>query len=149
MFFLGLELDFRVMRRQLHVAAPIAVAAIAFPFAVGAISSLWLYDVNDQDEAGRTAFVLFFGKRVFGVALSLRSAHSLRVVAAGPGPAVPRDCDVGTLCTLPFHPLDAGAAMSFTAFPVLASILQTARLLRDPLGVLAISCAAIDDITAW
>ena len=62
MFFLGLELDFRVMRRQLHVAAPIAVAAIAFPFAVGAISSLWLYDVNDQDEAGRTAFVLFFGK---------------------------------------------------------------------------------------
>ena len=70
-FFLGLELDFRVMRRQLHVAAPIAVAAIAFPFAVGAISSLWLYDVNDQDEAGRTAFVLFFGKRVFGVALSL------------------------------------------------------------------------------
>ena len=34
------------------------------------INVVGLY-VNDQDEAGRTAFVLFFGKRVFGVALSL------------------------------------------------------------------------------
>jgi Kef-type K+ transport system membrane component KefB len=39
--------------------------------------------------------------------------------------------------------------MSFTAFPVLASILQNAKLLRDPLGSLAISCAAINDVAAW
>jgi Kef-type K+ transport system membrane component KefB len=65
MFFLGLELDPRLMRRQIKQAAPIACAAIAFPFAVGAVSSLWLYDVNDRDEAGRTAFVLFFGKGVW------------------------------------------------------------------------------------
>jgi Kef-type K+ transport system membrane component KefB len=42
-----------------------------------------------------------------------------------------------------------GSAMSFTAFPVLASILQSSRLLANPLGVLTISCAAIDDVTAW
>lgn len=42
-----------------------------------------------------------------------------------------------------------GAAMSITAFPVLARILVERRLLRTKLGVVAITCAAIDDITAW
>ncbi len=42
-----------------------------------------------------------------------------------------------------------GAAMSFTAFPVLAAILQTNKLLADPMGMLAFSCAAIDDVLAW
>jgi Kef-type K+ transport system membrane component KefB len=43
----------------------------------------------------------------------------------------------------------SGAALSFTAFPVLAAILESAQLLRDPLGTLAFSCAAIDDVVAW
>jgi Kef-type K+ transport system membrane component KefB len=105
MFFLGLELDVRLMKHQMKVAVPIAASAIAFPFAVGAVSSIWLFDENGRDGeglAGFTAFILFFG-----------------------------------------------AAMSFTAFPVLASVLQTSGLLTDPLGVLAFSCAAIDDIMAW
>jgi Kef-type K+ transport system membrane component KefB len=42
-----------------------------------------------------------------------------------------------------------GAAMSITAFPVLARILRDRGLQRAPLGVLALSCAAIDDVTAW
>jgi Kef-type K+ transport system membrane component KefB/nucleotide-binding universal stress UspA family protein len=42
-----------------------------------------------------------------------------------------------------------GVAMSITAFPVLARILAERRMLRRPLGSLAISCAAIDDVTAW
>lgn len=40
-------------------------------------------------------------------------------------------------------------AMSVTAFPVLAGILKERRLLGSDLGALAISCAAIDDISAW
>jgi Kef-type K+ transport system membrane component KefB len=42
-----------------------------------------------------------------------------------------------------------GVAMSITAFPVLARILTDRRLLRTELGALALSCAAIDDVTAW
>lgn len=42
-----------------------------------------------------------------------------------------------------------GVAMAITAFPVLARILTDHGLTRTPLGVLALSCAAIDDVTAW
>jgi Kef-type K+ transport system membrane component KefB len=42
-----------------------------------------------------------------------------------------------------------GVAMSITAFPVLARILGDFRLTRTKLGVVALSCAAVDDVTAW
>lgn len=42
-----------------------------------------------------------------------------------------------------------GIAMSVTAFPVLARIVQERRLTGTPLGNMAITCAAADDITAW
>ena len=42
-----------------------------------------------------------------------------------------------------------GTAMSITAFPVLARILQECNLLETELGALAISCSAIDDVSAW
>jgi Kef-type K+ transport system membrane component KefB/nucleotide-binding universal stress UspA family protein len=42
-----------------------------------------------------------------------------------------------------------GAAMSITAFPVLARILTERRLLRTRVGALTIACAAVDDVTAW
>ena len=42
-----------------------------------------------------------------------------------------------------------GAAMSITAFPVLARILAERRLLRTRVGTVAIACAAVDDVTAW
>jgi Kef-type K+ transport system membrane component KefB len=42
-----------------------------------------------------------------------------------------------------------GVSMSITAFPVLARILGDRGLQRTPLGVMALTCAAIDDATAW
>ena len=42
-----------------------------------------------------------------------------------------------------------GIAMSITAFPVLARILQEKGLTRSKLGALALTCAAADDLTAW
>jgi len=42
-----------------------------------------------------------------------------------------------------------GAAMSITAFPVLARILAERRLLRTRVGAITIACAAVDDVTAW
>src|SRR5258708_5990274 len=42
-----------------------------------------------------------------------------------------------------------GAAMSITAFPVLARILTERDLLGSRLGTVAIACAAVDDVTGW
>ena len=42
-----------------------------------------------------------------------------------------------------------GIAMSITAFPVLARIVQERGLHKTRLGTIVITCAAADDITAW
>jgi Kef-type K+ transport system membrane component KefB len=56
---------------------------------------------------------------------------------AGPGVSVPA------------FALFMGAAMSVTAFPVLARILAERKLLHSRIGTLAIACAAVDDVTGW
>ena len=42
-----------------------------------------------------------------------------------------------------------GIAMSITAFPLLARILSERRMLDTPIGSMALTCAAVDDVTAW
>jgi hypothetical protein len=42
-----------------------------------------------------------------------------------------------------------GASMSITAFPVLARILTEKGLYKTRLGVVTLTCAAVDDVTAW
>ena len=42
-----------------------------------------------------------------------------------------------------------GVSMAITAFPVLARILGDRGMQRTPLGIMALTCAAIDDVTAW
>jgi Kef-type K+ transport system membrane component KefB len=69
---------------------------------------------------------------------------------------------LGALLTLDLYPrfsssdvpftsfaLFMGVAMSITAFPVLARILTDRRMLQTELGMIALSCAATDDVTAW
>ncbi|MDF5709584.1 MAG: cation:proton antiporter [Nostoc sp. S4] len=69
---------------------------------------------------------------------------------------------LGTLLALVLYPLVSnasvsftafalflGAAMSITAFPVLARIITESNLQGTRLGTLALTCAAVDDVTAW
>ncbi len=69
---------------------------------------------------------------------------------------------LGTLASILFYPLVSnssvsftafalflGAAMSITAFPVLARIITENNLQGTRLGTLALTCAAVDDVTAW
>lgn len=42
-----------------------------------------------------------------------------------------------------------GVSLSVTAFPVLARILTDLKISRSQMGVVALTCAAIDDVTAW
>jgi Kef-type K+ transport system membrane component KefB len=52
---------------------------------------------------------------------------------------------------VPFHAfaLFMGIALSITAFPVLARILDERGMTRTPLGTTALACAAVGDVTAW
>jgi Kef-type K+ transport system membrane component KefB len=45
--------------------------------------------------------------------------------------------------------LFSGVAMSVTAFPVLARILTDRGAQNSPMGTVALTCAAVDDVTAW
>jgi K+:H+ antiporter len=69
---------------------------------------------------------------------------------------------LGTLLALGLYPrlssrdvpftsfaLFLGVAMSITAFPVLARILEDRGMMATDLGALALSCAATGDVTAW
>lgn len=42
-----------------------------------------------------------------------------------------------------------GISLSITAFPVLARILTDKKINKSKLGTIALTCAAIDDVTAW
>jgi Kef-type K+ transport system membrane component KefB len=49
----------------------------------------------------------------------------------------------------PVFSLFLGVSLSVTAFPVLARILIDRGIQRTRLGALALTCAAVDDLTAW
>lgn len=70
-------------------------------------------------------------------AMGAALAHSLRIRFAPHG-----------IGNIPFV-LFLGIAMSITAFPVLARILEERGLQSTKLGTTAILCAAVDDVVAW
>src|SRR3984885_555182 len=70
-------------------------------------------------------------------AMAALLAHSLRIRFAPHG-----------IGRIPFV-LFLGIAMSITAFPVLARILEERKLQSTPLGATALMCAAVDDVAAW
>jgi len=50
---------------------------------------------------------------------------------------------------LPVFAIFLGAAMSVTAFPVLARILSDRGMTQTGLGALSLTCAAVNDVAAW
>ena len=69
--------------------------------------------------------------------LGVLLAYFLYTRLAGPG------------TTFTSFALFMGISMSITAFPVLARILQERGISRTFLGSTAMTCAAVDDVTAW
>jgi Kef-type K+ transport system membrane component KefB len=55
----------------------------------------------------------------------------------------------GSKANLVSFMLLVGTAMAITAFPVLARLLEERRMLATSIGVLALLCAAIDDVIGW
>jgi Kef-type K+ transport system membrane component KefB/nucleotide-binding universal stress UspA family protein len=61
----------------------------------------------------------------------------------------PRLFDPSTALPLNIVALFIGAAMSITAFPVLARILAERNMTRSSVGVVSLACAAFNDVVAW
>lgn len=94
-------------------------------------------DLGELRHKARAAVVISHTSIVLPFALGVVLALAAFPLLAAPG--------------VSFHAfaLFMGIAMSITAFPVLARILQERGLSHTPLGRTAIACAAIDDVTAW
>lgn len=94
-------------------------------------------DLQSLKRAGKAALLISQTSIVFPFALGIGFAYFAYAAMAPRG--------IGYLGFALF----IGTSMSVTAFPVLARILTESPLHRTPIGDLALTCAAIDDATAW
>ena len=108
------------------------VGVILFMFGVGL-----QFDVAHLRQRAPTAIAVSHFSIVVPFVLGVAAALALYRHYAPPG--------------VPFHSfaLFMGIALSITAFPVLARVIEERGLTRTPLGTTALACAAVDDVTAW
>ena len=108
---------------------------------VGLVLFLFLTGMElDYDQLYKqrgTALLASAMSIMFPFAMGALLAHSLRIRFAP-----------GAIGSLPFV-LFLGIAISITAFPVLARIIEERGLQGTALGTTAILCAAVDDVAAW
>jgi Kef-type K+ transport system membrane component KefB len=109
-------------------------------------------------QIGVVLFMFLVGLELdlVGLRHRMRSAATISLV----GIAVPLCIGAGAAVALQpiLAPQGAGrlvfvaffaVAMSVTAFPVLARIVAERNMQKSPLGVMALTCAAVDDASAW
>lgn len=109
-------------------------------------------------ELGVILYMFTIGLELHGDLIRGRAGAALAIAQAG----IVLPFALGALMAVWLHPrlaprdvplttfaLFMGVAMSITAFPVLARILEDRGMMRTELGGLALSCAATGDVTAW
>jgi Kef-type K+ transport system membrane component KefB len=94
-------------------------------------------DLNHLRDRAQTAVVVSHVSIFFPYFLGVSAALFLFSSLAAPG------------TSFMAFALFMGISMSITAFPVLARILEERGLSGTSLGSTAITCAAVDDVTAW
>ncbi|MXV17252.1 cation:proton antiporter [Hufsiella ginkgonis] len=94
-------------------------------------------DLGKLKDKARHAIVISYTSIIFPYLLGVGAAY---FIYRGLAPA-----GVGFLAFALFM----GIALSITAFPVLARILQARGLTKTSVGTLVLACAAFDDVTAW
>lgn len=127
--------------------------ATAFIFPAASLPGLQLLS-----QLGLILFLFIVGMEVDIAALRNRAhsavvvSHASIVAPFGLGMALAlylyQDFAPDGVAFMPFA-LFMGAALSITAFPVLARIIQERGLQETRVGALSITCAAVDDVTAW
>jgi Kef-type K+ transport system membrane component KefB len=108
------------------------IGLILFMFVIG-----MELDLKVLKNKAKEAVVISHASIVFPFALGIGLAYFVYYRFAPPG-----------IEFLSFS-LFMGIAMSITAFPVLARIVQERGIHKTRLGTIVITCAAADDITAW
>jgi Kef-type K+ transport system membrane component KefB len=108
------------------------VGACLFMFVMGVEA-----DVRQMQGNSYVAIAVSHVSIAFPYLLGVLLAYFLYTDLAGPG------------TTFRSFALFMGISMSITAFPVLARILQERGISRTFLGSTAMTCAAVDDVTAW
>lgn len=108
------------------------IGLILFMFVIG-----MELDINALKNKANDAVVISHASIIFPFALGSTLAYFVYAEFAPEG--------VGFLSFALFM----GIAMSITAFPVLARIVQERGIHKTKLGTIVITCAAADDITAW
>ncbi|MFD6889449.1 cation:proton antiporter [Streptomyces sp. NPDC059957] len=118
-----------------YLSAIAHVGLLVFMFGIG-----WEFDKRLLRGRRRTVAAVSIASVVvpFGLAVGLATVLYDR-----------HDSVDGTRIPFTAFALFLGAAMSITAFPVLARILTEHRMTGTRVGVLALASAAIDDVLAW
>ena len=136
---------------------PTVLGALAPELAAWLIPADALPALDAFAQLGLILFIFLVGLEL-DTSLVRRQGHQAAVLS-NVGMVVPFTFGVGIALVL--HPtfgegvafapfaLFLGASMAITAFPVLAAILTERGLARKALGSLALTCAAVDDVTAW
>ncbi|RAY16153.1 cation/H(+) antiporter [Actinomadura craniellae] len=115
-----------------HLGVLAQLGVILFVFLAG-------LEIDLRSLRGRRRLALVVSHVSIAVPLLLGVAVALAVHSRFAPPGV---------ASMPFA-LFMGVAMSVTALPVMARILMDAGLHRSRLGTLALTCALVDDLTAW
>jgi Kef-type K+ transport system membrane component KefB len=128
-----------------------SVSAYLFPVAVGPA-------LNVISQVGVILFMFLVGLEL-DLGLIKKRGHSTVAISHA---SILAPFFLGALLSLLLYPrlsssdvrfthfaLFLGVSMSVTAFPVLARILTDRRISRTRMGVMALTCAAVDDVTAW
>ena len=134
----------------LGAIAPSAEAALFPPASFGAL--------NMVSQIGLILFMCVVGLKLDPSLLRGRLRSSVAISHASIALPFVLGIAVAAVCYARLAPahvavtpfaLFMGVAMSITAFPVLARILTELRLMHSKVGAITISCAAVDDVTAW
>ena len=120
MFVVGLEVDVPGLARSSKPALLIGGTSVVLPFCIGSF------------VLGPSLYEKYKGRTCTSITTN--------------GTAIASDCtDVSEIA----FELFLGVALSVTAFPVLARIIADYRMIRLPIGVLVMGCAALNDVVAW
>lgn len=134
----------------LGLIAPSAMAFLFPPSSMGTLGAL--------SQIGVVLFMFIVGMELDIQHLREKAAAAIMISHASIIVPFLLGTSLALLLYLPLAPANTsfaafalfmGIAMSITAFPVLARILEDRGLSETRLGSTAIACAAIDDVTAW
>ncbi len=136
-----------------------SVLGVLFPnLFVTLFSEQSVYVLQQLSQLGLIFFMFIIGMELDTRAFQ-KSANKAFLISAA-GIVIPfisgiilayylhRDFTDGKL-PLMYFALFMGTTMSITAFPILARIVQERKMTKMPVGVMAISVAAIGDVVAW